>query len=154
MKLKTHIDSLAEELVTTYEEVNLFYDICLSMQSSLDSEKTMDFILSKALEIFEADKAAITVLDESANRLKIKKGWNSGHWIGVDLRMDQDRVSLNKAIHAKGGLIANDITEGQDGINPLIATKSMLSVPFYAKNKVFGMLTLGDRRDRDFTAKI
>ena len=154
-KLKTHVDSLAEELVTTYEELSLFYDICISMQSSLDSEKTLDFILRKALEIFEADKAAITVLDESVNRLKIRKGWVSGNWIGGDSphEITMEGALLNKAIHAKGGLIVNDITECQNGINPLIATRSMLSVPLYTKNKVIGMLTLGDRRDRDFTAE-
>ena len=86
-KLKTRIDSLAEELLTAYEELNLFYDISHSMQSFFDFEKTMDFILSKAVEIIDADKAAILAFDESENKLKMRKGLVSGHWITPILRM-------------------------------------------------------------------
>ena len=77
-KLKARIDSLSEELLLAYEELNLYYDISSSMWSPLDSEKTMDFILTKAIEIMEADKAAILVIDESETRLRIRKGLVSG----------------------------------------------------------------------------
>ncbi|OGP95557.1 MAG: hypothetical protein A2157_16500 [Deltaproteobacteria bacterium RBG_16_47_11] len=154
-KLKTKIDSLAEELLLAYEELNLFYDISSSMRSPLDSEKTIDFILSKALEVIEADKATILVLDESENKLKIRKGLVSGHWISVDPshEIDIEGTMLSKVIHGERGLIVNDITECQNGISPLIATKSLLSVSLYAQNKVIGVFTLGDRRGREFTSK-
>jgi PAS domain S-box-containing protein len=154
-KLKTKIDSLAEELLAAYEEVNLFYDISNSMGSPLDSEKTMDFILSKALEIIQADKAAIMVLNESENRLQMRKGFVSGNWISAapSFEISGEGTILNKAIRAKKGLIINDITKCQDGLSPLIATKSLLSVSMNIKNKVIGVLTLGDRRDSEFTSK-
>ncbi|RPJ10067.1 MAG: response regulator, partial [Deltaproteobacteria bacterium] len=153
-KLKTKIDSLAEELLTAYEELNLFYDVSRSMGSPLDSEKTMDFILTKAVEMIEADKAAIMVLDESQNKLKIRKGLVGGKWISVDPshEIHIEGTILSRMIHAERGFIVNDIAEDQNGISPLIATKSLLGVPLYAKKKVIGILTLGDRRDREFTS--
>ena len=152
--LKTRIDSLAEELLTAYEELNLFYDISNSMQSFFDFEKTMDFILSKAVEIIDADKAAILAFDESGNKLKMRKGLVSGRWITSDpsREMNIEGTLLGKAIDAKGGLIVNDVTEYQKGISPFIATKSLLAVPLYARNKVIGIFTLGDRRGREFSS--
>ena len=102
--LKTRIDSLAEELLTAYEELNLFYDISNSIQWFFDFEKTMDFILSKAVEIIDADKAAILAFDESGNKLKMRKGLVSGRWITSDpsREMNIEGTLLGKAIDAKG----------------------------------------------------
>jgi signal transduction histidine kinase/ActR/RegA family two-component response regulator len=153
-KLKSRIDSLSEELLMAYEELNLYYDISSSMWSPLDSEKTTDLILIKAVEIMEADKGAILVIDESENKLRIRKGLVSGNWISVDPshEMNIEETILSKAIQAKRGLIVNDMTGCHHGMSPLIATKSLLSVPLYTKDRVIGVLTLGDKRGREFTS--
>ena len=153
-KLKARIDSLSEELLMAYEELNLFYDIGNSMWSLPDSEGKLEFILRKALEIIEADKAAVLVLDEFENRLSVRKGLASGRWISIDRSNDieSEATILSKVIHGKRGFVINDITECREGISPLIATKSLLGVSLYIKDKVIGALTVGDRKGREFTS--
>ncbi len=155
-RLKTKIDSLAEELVAVYEEINLFYDISESMCSSLDFEKRLGLILKKALDIVEADKAAILVLDGPEDQLRVRKGWVCGNGINVALsdEMNIEGSLVSGVNHGKRGLIVNDITKCQNGISHLIATKSFLGVPLNAENKTIGVLTLGDKkRGMEFTSK-
>lgn len=154
-KLETKIESLSEELLTVYEELNLFYDLSNSFGSSLDLENTIDLILNKALNIVEADKATLMVMDESENKLKITRGWRSGIQINIDpsYEMNAEGTILSKAIQTKRGLIDNDITTYPNGISPLIATTSLLSIPLQAQNKTVGLFTLGDKKGMGFTSK-
>lgn len=153
-KLKARIDSLSEELLMAYEELNLFYDLGNSMWSLPDSEGKLEFILRKALEIIEADKAAVLVFDEFENRLSIRKGLASGRWISVDHanEIEPEGTVLSRIIRAKPGMIINDITKAGKDLSPLIATKSLLGVSLYIKDKVIGALTVGDRQGREFTS--
>jgi len=153
--LEAKIENLSEELLMAYEELNLFYDLSHSISSPLDFENTIDLILNKALDIIEADKAAIMVLDELEDHMRIMRGWKSGHWISADpsYKMNIEGTILSRAIQAKKGLIVNDITECPKGISPLIATTSLLCVPLHTKNKITGVLTLGDRKGKGFTSK-
>ena len=153
--LEARIENLSEELLMAYEELNLFYDLSHSISSPLDFENTIGLILSKALDIIEADKAAIMILDESEDHLRIMRGWRSGRWISADpsYEMKIEGTILKRAIQAKKGLIVNDITESPKGISPLIATTSLLCVPLHTKNKIIGVLTLGDRKGKGFTSK-
>ncbi|MBI4619447.1 MAG: SpoIIE family protein phosphatase [Desulfobacterales bacterium] len=156
--LETKIDSIAEELVMVYEELNLFYDISESMSSSFSLDETIDLILNDALDIIEADKGAIMILNESENELRVIKGLSFGNGNRVDIdpsyKINVEGGGLKRAIQGKRGFIVNDITRLQDGISNLIATKSLLCTPLNAKNRIIGALTLGDRRKgMEFTSK-
>ncbi|MCX5908285.1 MAG: GAF domain-containing protein [Deltaproteobacteria bacterium] len=149
------IESIIEEMLNVYEELNLFYDISSSLIYTSDLEKTLDLILHKAMDILEADKSAITVLDDSKNTWKILRGWMGGSPISPDpsREISIGGTILEKAINTKKGMIVNDITKSGNDLNPLIARKSLLCVPLHGKNGIIGILTLGDRTKTGFSSK-
>lgn len=153
--LEYKMESIIEEMLSVYEELNLFYDVSASLIYPPDFKKTLDFILGKALDILEADKAAIVLLDGQKGKMEFLSGWVSGSPLPGDHPLDMhiEGTILEKALHSPKGLIINDISNSGDGLNPAIATKSLICVPLHGKDGKIGLLTLGDRKKSDFTSK-
>jgi len=148
------VESLVEQFLTTYEELNLFYVVSEAMRSFSDSEKMLDFILDKALEAVKADKVALLMMDESKNRLEARKTGTSVSGRGTDSlhEIDCRGPLLSKLVDSRKGLIVNDAVKFDGEIGPLIATRSLLGAPLCGRDRVIGVLMLGDKNSGGFTA--
>ena len=54
-KVQAKIESLTKNLLECYEELDLIHRVSLGLMSTLDIRKIADFVLSEAMETFEAE---------------------------------------------------------------------------------------------------
>ena len=54
-KVQAKIESLTKNLLECYEELDLIHRVSLGLMSTLDITKLADFVLSEAMETFEAE---------------------------------------------------------------------------------------------------
>ena len=62
VEYEIRIDSLTRNLLDCYEELDLIYRLSRRGLSALDAQDNVDFILSEAMEIFEADAGWLTAV--------------------------------------------------------------------------------------------
>ncbi len=63
------MESMSQEILARYEEVNLFYELSEELASVFDEKRIIDIILSKAKEILLADAALVYLRDEAKEDL-------------------------------------------------------------------------------------
>ena len=63
------MESMSQEILARYEEVNLFYELSEELASVFDEKRIIDIILSKAKEILLADAALVYLRDEEKEEL-------------------------------------------------------------------------------------
>ena len=167
------LDSLTEELIERYNEVNLIYEITAGLGAVFDPKTVCDVILKKAVRVIGVDKASVMLYDEHEDRLYIAASY------GIDLPGNEvERISITPGEGVSGTVFSSGehtiIENSEQRFFPEIPQadspnaysnsemhsargykkKSFLSVPMVcapekAKQKVMGVINMTDKQSSD-----
>ena len=68
---ETEMESMSQEILARYEEVNLFYELSEELATIFDEKRIIEIILNKAREILLADAAWVYLRDENDEQLNL-----------------------------------------------------------------------------------
>ena len=153
---QVEINSITEELLSKYEEINLLYETSEDISCIVDIDSLYRLLIDKIADILEATVISIMLLDDDGQNLYIKaaKGLS-------DEVIRKARVAMGEKISgyvAQTGkpLLVEDISR-----NPLFHTKvkekyithSLMSVPIRSRGEIIGVLNATDKKSgKIFTA--
>lgn len=149
-KMEDRINSLYEDALRYNRQVETLHGIGMQMSSIINFEGNLPVVLKRIGELFEADFAALGVKDGDGptrwQRFPAAQGevfWNGGdlgEWPGMDGDTEVPRVfSLSREC----------LEERPQAVLLAEGLVTCLAVPLQARGKVFGVLLLGSKRERD-----
>ncbi|MCP4404417.1 MAG: SpoIIE family protein phosphatase [bacterium] len=96
------LESLTEELIERYNEVNLIYDITEELGAVFDPKTVCDVILKKAVRVIGVDKASVMLHHEADDRLYVSASY------GIDLPADElNRISITPGDGVSGSVFSS-----------------------------------------------
>ncbi|MBN1869321.1 MAG: diguanylate cyclase [Candidatus Omnitrophica bacterium] len=148
-KNEEKIRILAENLKTEKQKLEKVLSIDLRMRSIRKLNDLVDFVVEKSTEILEADRCSLMLLDAGSNELAIRgaKGLD-------DEIITGSRVKLGSSI---SGMVAEEscpilVKDIESNVRfarqnrPSYRTKSFISAPIKAHNKVIGVVNIADKK--------
>ncbi|MCU0727341.1 MAG: SpoIIE family protein phosphatase [Planctomycetes bacterium] len=126
------LDDLSREILDSYEEVNLFYDMASALSAVHDVEGVCSVILAKACEIVKVNRASILLPDDAGRELFLAAA------IGIpEEEWDSVRIPIGRGI--SGRVLDTRVAQLVDDVRNLprglltgyetYATRSFISVP-------------------------
>lgn len=151
------VADLAEEMITSYEELNMLYSLLPSIATRTDETEIGSALVEQAIRALNCRRASLLVLDEARQNFRVL----ASAGLPDEARAVTIPVKGSIAEHAlfeNDLLIVNNIKDRPD-LQALSkgAYKSfsfaVVRVPLYAQGQAVGILTATDRTDdRDFSA--
>ena len=149
--LEHKLIELNRELSTEKKKLEEVLQVESGMGKSLNLHKMIDFAVEKAVAIIEAKKCSFLQADTHSGEFCIK-----GHWgidedrIGnLDLRLG-DPIARLIAVH---GDDPKGLEQGEGRVGQAYRSKGFLSVPVFAGERLFGVLSLSNKNNllREFS---
>jgi len=158
-KDKFELDSLAEEILDKYEEINLLYEVSGALGAIFDTELICQLVLEKAMRVIEARKASVMLLDEEGV-LRIAAGVGIPQEASVTVRLGEG-ISGRVAQTGKPLLLDNveDLPPDWRGEGRGYQAKAFVSVPLVCstqrvEGKVLGVINMADKKSgQPFTSE-
>ena len=145
VSLERRVDSLTEEVVRSYEELNLLYELGDALSLAMNLEEISSLIIKMAWDVTGAASAVLMLHDGSELVLKKHLGPDDdpSKW-GKDLplRVFESRTGL--VLDSLSDAISLDIKDG--------AYNNSLCVPIKSHEKGLGILMLMDKEGTSFTS--
>ncbi|RME01116.1 MAG: GAF domain-containing protein [Calditrichaeota bacterium] len=91
-QLETELESLTRELLSRYEEVNVFYDLSEDLASTFEQHEILNAILQKSYDVLDARAAWIFLSDDSSKHLKLSASLLKG--LKLELGVQEDISKL------------------------------------------------------------
>lgn len=122
--------------------------------SHLSLEELLDELLLRIREIFEADTAAVLMLDEVTGELVARAAKGLEEEVERGVRIPLGRGFAGRIASERTPVVLEDVDHA-DVLNPLLrekGVKSLLGVPLVARGRVLGVIHVGTLRPRHFSA--
>jgi sigma-B regulation protein RsbU (phosphoserine phosphatase) len=122
--------------------------------SQLDPDDLLDELLDRVREVLRTDTAAMLLLDPHAQQLVATAAKGLEKEVREGFRVSVGRGFAGKIAAEKRAVTLPEVRPS-DVVNPLLleaGLRSLLGVPMYAAGEVIGVLHVGSRTQRDFTA--
>ena len=145
----SELDKLEEvltEALATLKRLDLFSSIARDIVSTLDFQKTLERVVSTAVETMPVDSGLVFLLDEQSQRYTIRASYRlpvSGEWL------DQITFALDEGVPGwvttQGHALIIDDAESDERVHALFRqnrVKSLISVPLVIGNRPLGVLNL------------
>lgn len=146
------LNDLSQEILDSYEEVNLFYDVSSALGTVRDVEGVCTVILRKACEIIKVRRASILLLDEKAGEMYIAAA------MGLSAK-EREGVRIPVGVGISGKVLESVTPQLVDDVGHLptgllkgyeeYATRSFISVPLCLERGgepvTVEAVTVGDR---------
>lgn len=143
------VDSLVTEIINSYQELNLLYELSEPLSSVLDAETICDIVLKQAVGIVDPKKAFVMLLDKNNEHLSIvastdadksMKGMQISIQNSIYESVIRDRTSLVIEDLEKYPHLKDKIEEG----NALFAAP-LICVPINIKGEIFGLIIMSEK---------
>lgn len=146
------IDSLASEMVDTYQELSLLHDLSGSLSSVLDIEAICDIVLKQAVDIIRAKDSVLMILEPEGEQLTIV----ASAGVARDLRQVKVKGSIYETvIQNKIPLVIEDLEKYphlKDKINE--EEIPTICVPVCIADEVAGLISMsGKSSGEPFTSE-
>jgi len=154
LHLERELDSLSEELLNCYQEINVLYRVSQDLGTATDLGEIAEVVLDEVLRQIPARRASVMVLDEQGQEMNViaSRGLPPGLGKYFSVRLSD---SLVEEVVSKGrSLLVNDLREHPS----LLArrksgdyqTFAMISVPIpiapiEVEREVIGTINLSDK---------
>lgn len=126
------LNDLSREILDSYEEVNLFYDLAAALGSVRDVEGICSVVLSKACEIIRASRASILLFDEKTSDLYVAAARGIPAEELPTIRIVPGEGITGKVFESRTARLVDDVTCLPAGLlsgYEAYATRSFISVP-------------------------
>ena len=129
--------------------------LSLNLTSSLELDQLLDAILQASMTICQADRAAISCLDDSGELRIMRHSGLSEEYLG-QRRLSRQDPAIARLIANREPVIIEDIEEVADVSDNYKAWKkegirSIVSLPLVSEGQVFGMIAAGTSTARHYT---
>jgi phosphoserine phosphatase RsbU/P len=122
--------------------------------SRLDASDLLDELLERVRDLLETDTAAILLLDTHSHQLVATAAKGLEEEVRRGFRLDVGQGFAGRVAQTRRPVVLPDITPA-DVLNPVLiemGIRSLLGVPIMAAGEVIGVLHVGSRTPRVFTA--
>ena len=163
------LNDLSQEILDSYEEVNLFYDISGALGAVRDVEGVCSVILDKACEIIRVSRASILLLDEASGELRIAAARGIPEEERAGVRIAAGEGISGRVLESRIPQLVDDVRRLPSGLlrgYEQYATRSFISVPLCVdrtessagargsggggsdQHRAIGVINMTDRVDR------
>jgi len=122
--------------------------------SRLDASDLLDELLERVRDLLGADTAAILLLDPHSGQLVATAAKGLEEEVRRGVRVAIGRGFAGRVAQTRLPLVISEVTP-DNVVNPILVElgiRSLLGVPIMAAGEVIGVLHVGSRRPREFTA--
>jgi len=157
LKKELEADSLALEVINSYQEMNLIYELSDNLSGILDSKAICDTVLKHAVEIIDPKKAFIMLLDKNKKNLTITASTEEDKSI-QDLIIRVEGSIYESVINDINSLVIENVENNLDLKSKIQRYEKLLSVPLICvpinvKDEVFGLISMSEKNSgRPFTS--
>jgi PAS domain S-box-containing protein len=126
------------------KRVEALREIAVEITGTLDLERLLRLIISRAVDLVEAHSGTVYLLDESGQNLIPKAWWNLGEWMKEMVHRLGEGVTGQAAL-TKQGVIVNDYLHWPHrriDILERVPITATISAPMLVQERVVGVLTL------------
>lgn len=133
-----------------------------SIQTALDQDSLLRISLERAVEIFDADRAAIHLYDPAAGSLRCRAHWSKGEAVVISGRAAFATIikqtTAGQVWQTRETLRIDDLTAHEqlrfteDAADDQTYVRSALALPLFARGIMMGILELGSMRQGAYKA--
>ncbi|MEW6359960.1 MAG: GAF domain-containing SpoIIE family protein phosphatase [Planctomycetota bacterium] len=148
------LDSLSEELLSKYEEINLIYDISGAIASIFDERRIAERVLDRVMQAIGAERGLVMVTNKKTGELELTAAAGlpanaSAEWRSFfEGRVCDDVAGAGKAVVVDGrrdSAVGGDLLMGPPMVcSPLLAGERVIGVIALARKGGGGDFTSGD----------
>lgn len=147
IQAEAELNSLSEELLHSYQEINLLYRLSEIMGVSTDLEEIAQGLLNEVLEQVPARRASVMLLDPGGEVLRVIASKGIPLEFGAHPTVRVDKSLVGDVVHKGTPLLVNDMND-----HPALAarlkgrnylTASLLSVPLLVAPVTYQKETIG-----------
>jgi len=144
---------LYDNLTKRIDELSALYKISQAIAQSTADEDILTHIIESLANSMEVEKASIIIYDEQTGELKIEAARGLPEFVGVGYKIDPENSIVGRVFHSGKPLMAGDI-EKEETRHVLARDKdyktdSFICIPIIYKNKIIGVLSLTDKKNRE-----
>jgi transcriptional regulator with GAF, ATPase, and Fis domain len=135
--LKKKVESLTKELLHTYEELNLAYEVAETFGTVLDLESVNNQILSKGLEITHSDMGWLVAKEKDKFLI------NTIEHIDKKQAQTIDDALGKKILNSSDTIVIKDLSEYVEfDVNSHKTPTTFISVPLKSKDNILGAVCM------------
>ncbi|MBW6472774.1 MAG: diguanylate cyclase [Anaerolineaceae bacterium] len=128
------------------------HEVAMVVNSTLDTQKTLNLALEQIGKIIPYDIANISILYGDKRVIEFQRGYKDPQAI-IGLSVPVENSPHQQALIHRHPLMYSDLQNDFSSYHEQMVTKanSMLCIPMYAKDDILGFLTLGSEKKNYFT---
>ena len=147
------LNSLSNEILNKYEELNLLYELSEEMAAVFNTQEICNIVLRKALNVIGAGKASILLLDTHLQALRVVASAGIPEEVAKEILVDRDKGICGYVFKTGKPILVEDLADLPEALSPgegEYRTDSFLSVPLLlsplkVKETVIGIINLADK---------
>jgi sigma-B regulation protein RsbU (phosphoserine phosphatase) len=144
---------LYDNLTKRIDELSALYTISQAVAQSTSEEDILDRIIESLAISMEVERASIVIFDKAAKKMVIAASHGIPDHVRMGYSIDPVNSIVGHVFTTGKPLIANDIDKDEK-MHVLTRDKdyktgSFISIPILYKNKIMGVLSLTDKRNRE-----
>lgn len=133
--------ALARESLERYRELHILYEMGETLNAGLDLNTVIQRTLEEVRKLIDATSCSVMMIDESGQFLEAAGGMG-GSQGGLQLRVGE---GIAGCVAASGiPEIVNDVMKDPRFLNTESTLRSLICAPLKVKDKVFGVINLGN----------
>src|SRR6267142_3483026 len=146
--------AMARDPADDPERVRRLQELTDAALAHLELDDLLRALLEPTRALLEADTAAILLLDEATDELVARASAGIEEELEDGVRIPVGRGFAGRIAAARRPVVLDDVDHA-DVLNPILrekGIKSLLGVPLLVDSQVLGVLHVGSRTERRFTA--
>ncbi len=143
--------TLVRETLNKYKEITLLYDIVEKISSCLDTKEVARLVIEEARRVIKLSSVSVLLLNKETDTLELIGEY--GHERGA-IAIASRGVGIAGSVWLSGRAeIVNDVHSDPRFIKEDAANSSLMCAPLKAKDKVVGVIKLGNDRPVTYSAE-
>jgi serine phosphatase RsbU (regulator of sigma subunit) len=155
------LNSLSQEILDKYEEVNLLYDLSEELGAIFQTERVYEIILERGIDVIGVEQAAILITGPSSQTLRLAASYGLPDELSADYVVSLGQgVAGTVALTGEALLVDSvphipaNLEYGSTNARPeSILSPPLICAPIQAKDRLMGVIAMGRKsRGGMFTA--
>ena len=143
---------LADEVLLTYREINLLYNLAERLGSCFSLETMAELALDEIRRLLSVTSASVMLLNEKTQTLHIVASFGSAMQVPVDTGMKPGQGIAGNVFLSGRGEIINHVTTDPRFVSGRHPVGAMISVPVKLPEKVLGVMNVSHAEPITYTA--
>lgn len=143
--------ALVSETLNKYKEITLLYEMVEKVSSCLDTREVARLVIAEARRVINFTSMSVLLLNKEADALELIGEYGDESGAAVSVRRGSGIVG---SVWVTGRAeIVNDVRDDPRFIEEAVAISSLMCAPLKAKDKIAGVIKLGNAQPVTYTAE-